>query len=60
MNSGLQKICKMYGGLKITSNGKTVEWTWDYAQDKAVPKSEMPVGSERWKESEKTKWTKKT
>lgn len=54
--SGLARICKAYGGLKATANGKTVEWAWDYAKDKAVHKEEMPVGSKRWMASEKAKW----
>jgi hypothetical protein len=53
---GLAKICKMYGGMKVSAGGKTVEHVWDYANDKAVPKEEMPVGSVRWKASEKVKW----
>lgn len=53
---GLSRICKIYGGMKTTSNGKTVNWKWDYANDKVVKDSEMPQGSERWKASEKAKW----
>jgi hypothetical protein len=49
---GLQKIAKLYGGIKV--NG--VDYVWDYATDEAVRKEEMPPGSERWKASEKAKW----
>jgi hypothetical protein len=42
--------------MKTVSNGKTVNWKWDYAADEAVKESEMPEGSERWKASEKAKW----
>ena len=53
---GLAKICKMYGGMKVTSGGKTVDHVWDYVLDKAVPKEDMPIGSERWRASERKKW----
>lgn len=46
--AGLARIAKMYGGMTI--NGK--RWVWDYDADKAVPESEMPMGSERHKRSE--------
>lgn len=52
MMAGLARIAKMYGGIKI--NGK--DYVWDYAKDEAVPAEEMPVGSDRWKESEKAKY----
>ena len=29
---------------------------WDYANDVAVPETEMPAGSERWVKSEKVRW----
>lgn len=53
---GLARICKVYGGLKVIVEDKTVEWVWDYAQDKAVKREDMPVGSERHKASERAKW----
>lgn len=53
--SGLRMICKLYGGMKITQNGKTVNYVWDYAGDEPVPDTEMPVGSERWNASERAK-----
>lgn len=52
--SGLQRICKLYGRLQV---GDTM-MVWDYAKDEAVPESGMKPGSERWKASEKAKWTK--
>lgn len=49
---GLAKICKVYGSMVI--DGKRM--VWDYAADKAVPESDMPEGSERWKASEKMRY----
>ena len=42
----------MYGGMEI--NGKM--YLWDYAEDRAVPESEMPKGSGRWTQSERAKY----
>lgn len=50
--AGLRKLCKMYGGMTIQG----VKWVWDYVADEPVKESEMPVGSERWKDSEKAKY----
>ena len=58
MGSGLTRVAKAFGGIKISANGETVEYVYDYAQDKAVPVSEMPFGGERWKASERVKWAK--
>ena len=55
---GLARICKLLGGIKVTSDGKTVEHVWDYDHNRAVTKDEMPIGSDRWKRSEKAKWDK--
>jgi len=52
---GLARICKMFGGLNATSNGKTVKWVYDYANDYPCTADEMPLGSERWKVSELAK-----
>lgn len=54
--SGLRRICKMYGGMTVSSDGKTVHWVWDYAADEPCHREEMPVGSERWKASERAKY----
>ncbi len=55
--SGLQKVCKFYGSIQTTDNdGVTKTWIWDHIAGKAVLQSEMPVGSERHKASEKAKW----
>lgn len=55
--SGLARICKMYGGMTVVGNdGQKVEWAWDYAANEAVDSVKMPVGSERWKASEKAKY----
>jgi hypothetical protein len=50
--AGLRKIAKAYGGMVI--NG--VRYVWDYAADEPVLETEMPTGSERWKQSERVKW----
>lgn len=50
--AGLARLAKMYGG--ITVNG--TKMVWDYAEDKAVRESEMPLGSERWKASERVRF----
>lgn len=49
--SGLQRICRAYGRMKI--NGTL--WLWDYVTDEPVMASEMPAGSERWKASERAR-----
>jgi hypothetical protein len=41
----------MYGSMRL---GKEL-WYWDYVADKACPATEMPLGSERWKASERRK-----
>ncbi|WP_299071275.1 hypothetical protein [uncultured Paraglaciecola sp.] len=51
--AGLARICKMYGAMDINGN----RFVWDYVANKAIPESDMPMGSERWKESEKVKWS---
>lgn len=53
--AGLSKICKIYGSMDVTDkNGNKVKWVYDYANDKAVLKSEMT--KEQFTESEKAKW----
>jgi major membrane immunogen (membrane-anchored lipoprotein) len=52
--TGLQKILKAYGDVKVTSGGKTVVWTWDYAKDEPRIKSEM--SKEEIMASEKAKF----
>lgn len=55
--AGLQRICKMFGGLNaVDAQGNRYEYVWDYVADKAVLKSEMPEGSERWQASERKKY----
>ena len=40
--TGLQKLCKKYGSLKIMgADGKYVIWLWDYVSDMPRLKSEM-------------------
>lgn len=47
---GLEKLCKLYGRIKVGS----VVWQWDYANEIAVPESDM-IGK-RLKLSEKARW----
>ncbi len=51
--SGLRRICKLYGGMTVTIDGKTTEYVWDYEKDEPVKKSqfthEQLVKSERKK-----------
>ena len=49
---GLERVCKLYGRMKCGE----VMMVWDYAADKAVPESDMKPGSERWQQSERTRW----
>jgi len=51
--AGLAKLCKAFGAMDVQG----VRYVWDYVADKAVPEKEMPMGSERWKESERVKWS---
>lgn len=50
--SGLRRICKAYGQMQV---GNTL-WLWDYAADEPVTADEMPIGSERWKASERARF----
>jgi DNA integrity scanning protein DisA with diadenylate cyclase activity len=54
--SGLRRICKAYGGMTVSSGGKTIHYVWDYANDEPVPDSEMPFGSERHRASERVRY----
>lgn len=38
---GIRNICKIHGGLKVTIDGKTVEYVWDYIKDEPRLKSDM-------------------
>ena len=52
---GLARICKIYGGMNIKdSDGKSIEWIYDYIQDKPRLKSEM--SKDEISESEKKRW----
>lgn len=52
---GLNKICKLYGRMKVSdANGKSVMWVWDYVNDKARLETEMT--KEEKMASEKAKW----
>ncbi len=48
--SGLRRICKMYGRMKI---GDTM-WVWDHVKDEPVREKDM--SRERWAASERKKW----
>ncbi len=48
--SGLRKICKLYGRMKI---GDTM-WVWDYVKDE--PRIESEMSKEEIIASEKIKW----
>lgn len=50
--AGLARIAKAYGEIFIQGE----RYVWDYVADKAVPASEMPEGSDRWKASEAKRW----
>lgn len=52
--AGLARLCRMYGSINVQG----VKWVWDYAKEKPIKQSEMPVGGERWKASEKAKMKK--
>lgn len=49
-------ICKLYGGMKVTIDGKTVEYVWDYEKDEPVEKSQFT--HEQWVKSERKKYEK--
>jgi hypothetical protein len=50
--AGLARIAKSLGAINI--NGTTM--VWDHVTDVAVPEAEMPMGSDRWKASERKRW----
>lgn len=50
--AGLKVICRMYGGMTVSSNGKTVKYVYDYANDTPCKEDEMPLGSDRHAASE--------
>lgn len=55
--AGLRNICKLHGGITVRGNdGKTVRYVWDYAADQPVKAEDMPLGSERHKQSERARW----
>jgi hypothetical protein len=53
--AGLRRICRMYGGMTVSSNGRTINYVWDYANEEPVNEKDMPMGSKRWEASEKAK-----
>lgn len=50
--AGLNRILKQYGRMTVQG----VRYVYDYAREEAVKEEDMPIGSERWKESERAKW----
>jgi hypothetical protein len=53
---GLKKICKVFGSMTVSANGKTVTYEYDYANDIPRPKGEMT--KEEKAASEKARWNK--
>lgn len=53
--SGLRMICKLYGGITVRENGKTIKYLWDYNRDEPVREEEMK-DREKFDKSEKKKW----
>jgi len=53
---GLQKICRLYGGLIVSDGKNRVRYSWDYANERAVKEGDMPLGSAAHAASEKAKW----
>jgi len=53
---GLARLCKMYGSMQVSENGKKVTWLWDYVNDKPRLKTEM--SKDEIMASEKAKWLK--
>ncbi len=53
---GLRDICRMYGGMRVSGATETIDYVWDYVADEPVPDTDMPIGSKRWKASERRKY----
>lgn len=51
---GLARLCKAYGEMEITANGKKTLWVWDYVKNKPRIKDEMT--QEELAASERAKW----
>jgi len=45
--AGLRRICRMYGGMKVSANGKTIHYVWDYANEEPVDKKLMTKKRQR-------------
>ena len=41
MGKGLQNVLKNSGEMKVSENGESVVWVWDYVKDEPRKKSEM-------------------
>ena len=52
----LTDLCKAFGSMQVSRNGKTVKWIYDYANDK--PRMEKEMTKEEIRESERAKWMK--
>jgi hypothetical protein len=50
--TGLQKVCKLYGRIKLGE----VMMAWDYANDCALPEAELKADKERWANSERVRY----
>jgi hypothetical protein len=53
--TGLRRILKAYGRMRVGGPKGSITWVWDYAADKPCHEDEMPPGSERWKASERAR-----
>lgn len=51
---GLARMCKTFGRMTVTSDGKKVVWIYDYVNDK--PRLESEMTKEEITASEKKKW----
>ena len=52
---GLARLCKRFGQVQTSSNGKTIIWYYDHVNEKPRNRDEMT--DEEWGASEKKKWT---
>lgn len=50
--SGLQRLCKLHGRMKI----ENIMMVWDYVNDVAIPEKEMHQNRKRWAASETAKF----
>lgn len=51
---GLARMCKTFGRMTVTANGKKEVWIYDYVNDK--PRLESEMTKEEITASERKKW----